>query len=65
MFCAITQAAVGGRCSAQAKVSNARLVVCKHEGAEDKDLVQKNNAPLPRNGGGSRIPPWGRGRVGN
>jgi hypothetical protein len=64
MFCAITQAAAAGGCSAQAKVSNARLAVCKH-GVEDEDLVQKINAPLPRNGGGSRIPQWARGRVGN
>ncbi|XP_059443190.1 uncharacterized protein LOC132176327 [Corylus avellana] len=28
-------------------------------------LSRQNNAPLPRNGGGSRIPPWARGRVGN
>jgi hypothetical protein len=34
-------------------------------------LSRHNNAPLPRNallprnGGGSRIPPWARGRMGN
>jgi hypothetical protein len=39
MFCAVTQAAAEGGYSAQAEVSNARLTVCKHEGAEDEDLV--------------------------
>jgi hypothetical protein len=39
MFCAVTQVAAAGECSAQAEVSNTGLAVCKHEGAENEDLV--------------------------
>lgn len=38
MLCAVAQAAAASECSAQAEVSNARLSVCKHEGAEDEGL---------------------------